>query len=164
MRIAILSDTHDNVWKLDCAMPHLADADAILHCGDLCSPFVTQRLIAGVKGKPVYIVWGNNDGDRRLHLLVSAGAENIHFLGEFGDLTMDGLKIALTHYPEVARPLAESERYDLVCYGHDHKAHEEHIGRTILLNPGEVHGLFGRSSLALFMTGTKKVATVELGK
>jgi predicted phosphodiesterase len=51
-----------------------------------------------------------------------------------------------------------------VCYGHDHKANEEHIGRTILLNPGEVHGLFGRSTMALFMTGTRKVAMVELGK
>lgn len=164
MRIAILSDTHDNVWKLDSAMPHLAEADAILHCGDLCSPFVTKRLIEGVKGKPVYIVWGNNDGDRRLHMLVAAAAENIHFLGEFGDLTMDGLKIALVHYPEIARPLAECGKYDLVCYGHDHKANEEHIQRTILLNPGELHGLFGRSTMAFFMTGTRKVATVELGK
>jgi uncharacterized protein len=163
MRIAIISDSHDNVWKLDCAMPHLADADVILHCGDLCSPFVTKRLIEGVKGKPVYIVWGNNDGDRRLHMLVSAGADNIHFAGEFAGLTLDGLKIAVVHYPEIARPLAEGGQFDLVCYGHDHKANEEHLDRTILLNPGEVHGLFGRSTLALFMTGTRKVKLVELG-
>jgi putative phosphoesterase len=163
MRIAILSDSHDNVWMLDRAMPHLADSDAILHCGDLCSPFVTKRLIEGVKGKPVYIVWGNNDGDRLLHLQVSAVAENIHFLGEFGDLTLDGLKIAVTHYPRIARPLAESGKFDLVCCGHDHKANEEHIGRTILLNPGELHGLFGRSTIALFLTTTKKVAAIDLG-
>jgi uncharacterized protein len=164
MKIAILSDSHDNVWMLERAMPHLAGADVILHCGDICSPFVTKRLIEGVQGKPVQIVWGNNDGDRRLHLQVSAGAENIHFLGEFGDLNIDGLKIALTHYPEVARPLAESGRYDLVCYGHDHKANEEHLGRTILLNPGELHGLYGRSTIAIFLTTTRKVALVELGK
>ncbi len=164
MRIAILSDSHDNVWKLDCAMPHLSEADAILHCGDICSPFVVKRLIEGVKGKPVYIVWGNNDGDRRLHMLTAAAAPNIHFLGEFGDLTFDGLKVALVHYPEIARPLAECGKFDLVCYGHDHKANEEHLGRTILLNPGELHGLNGRSTMALFMTGTRKAATVDLGK
>jgi uncharacterized protein len=164
MQIAVLSDTHDNIWKLDCAMPHLAGADAILHCGDLCSPFVTQRLIEGVKGKPVFIVWGNNDGDKRLHLLTAARAENIHFLGEFGELTLDGLKVALTHYPEIARPLAECGKYDLICYGHDHKAHEERFGQTILLNPGEVHGLYGRRTMAIFLTGTKKVKFIELEK
>jgi uncharacterized protein len=162
MRIAILSDSHDNVWKLDSAMPQLAEADVILHCGDLCSPFVTKRLIEGVHGKPVYIVWGNNDGDRRLHTEVAAGASNIHFLGDFGDLCLDGVKIALTHYPEIARPLAESGKFDLICYGHDHKAHEEVIGRSLLLNPGEVHGLFGRSTFALFMTGTRKSKLVEI--
>jgi putative phosphoesterase len=163
MKIAILSDSHDNVWMLDRAMPHLAGTDAILHCGDICSPFTTKRLIAGVGGRPVYIVWGNNDADRLLHLKVAAGAENIHFLGEFGDLNFDGLKIALTHYPEIARPLAESGRFDLVCYGHDHKANEEHLGRTILLNPGELHGLNGRSTIAIFLTTTRKVAPVDLG-
>lgn len=163
MRIAILSDTHDNVWMLDRAMPHLAESDAVLHCGDLCSAFVTKRLIEGVKGKPVYIVWGNNDGDRLLHLKTAAAAENIRFLGEFGDLTLDGLKIALTHYPQVARPLAECGRFDLVCYGHDHKANEERLDRTVLLNPGELHGLFGKSTIALFITKTKKVATIDLG-
>lgn len=161
MRIAILSDTHDNFQKLDGAMPQLAEADAILHCGDLCSPFMTKRLIEGVHGKPVYVVWGNNDGDRLLHQTVAAAAPNIHFLGEFGDLILDGLKIALTHYPAIARPLAESGRYDLVCYGHDHKAHEERIGSTVLLNPGELHGLFGRSTYAWFVTGTKKAKLVE---
>jgi putative phosphoesterase len=163
MRIAILSDSHDNVWMLDRAIPHLAGSDVILHCGDLCSPFTTKRLMEGVKDKPVYIVWGNNDGDRLLHLQVSAVAANIRFLGEFGDLTIDGLKIALTHYPQVARPLAESGKYDLVCYGHDHKANEERLGPTVLLNPGELHGLFGKSTIALFLTTTKKVAMIDLG-
>jgi uncharacterized protein len=162
MRIAILSDSHDNVWKLDCIMPQLAEADIILHCGDLCSPFVTKRLIEGVRGKPVYIVWGNNDGDRRLHMIVAAAAPNIQFVGEFGDLNLDGVKVAVTHYPEIARPLAESGKYDLVCYGHDHKAHEEVIGRTLLLNPGELHGLFGRSTYAFYMTGTRKSKIVEV--
>jgi putative phosphoesterase len=163
MRIAILSDSHDNIWMLDRAMPHLAGADVILHCGDLCSPFVTERLIGGVGGKPVYVVWGNNDGDRLLHLRVAAKAPNIQFLGEFGDLTIGGLKIALTHYPQIARPLAESGKFDLVCYGHDHKANEERIERTILLNPGELHGLKGKSTIALFLAATKKVARIDLG-
>ncbi len=66
MKIAVLSDSHDNIWKLAAAMPHLAAADAVIHCGDLCSPFMVTRIGEGVGGKPVHIVWGNNDGDPRL--------------------------------------------------------------------------------------------------
>ncbi len=162
MRIAIISDTHDNIWKLDSAMPQLARADAIIHCGDICSPFVVKQLGEGLQDIPVHIVWGNNDGDHRLLMLTAAQAGNIHIHGEFADLTLGGLKVAVSHYPEIARPIAESGRYDLVCYGHDHTANEEEVGRTLLLNPGEMMGMKGRSSLVLFTTAQKKVVWVDI--
>ncbi len=40
MKLAILSDTHDNVWALRVALTHLSRAEAVIHCGDLCSPFM----------------------------------------------------------------------------------------------------------------------------
>ena len=49
MKIAVLSDTHDNIWKLAQAMPHLAAADAVIHCGDLIAPFMIKRLAAGIQ-------------------------------------------------------------------------------------------------------------------
>lgn len=162
MRIAIISDSHDNVWKLDSAMPQLAQADVILHCGDVCSPFTLLRLAQGVQGKPIHLVWGNNDGDKPLLLARAAQAGNVTIHGDLAELTLDGLKVAVNHYPNIARALAESGRYDLVCYGHDHTAHEERVGRTLLLNPGEVMGLHGRSTLALFVTRSQKVAWVDL--
>ncbi len=40
MRIVILSDIHDNVWKLAAALDAVRNnTDAMLRCGDLCSPF-----------------------------------------------------------------------------------------------------------------------------
>ncbi|MBC8496911.1 MAG: metallophosphoesterase [Chloroflexi bacterium] len=162
MRIAIMSDSHDNIWKLAKAIPHLEAADAVLHCGDLIAPFMIIRLIKGTGGKPVHVVWGNNDGDKRLLAEVAASAENIHLHGEFAEIELGGLKVAINHYPKIARALAESGRYDLVCYGHDHTAHEEWIGETLLLNPGEMMGLNGRSTIALYNTKSKQVAFVEL--
>lgn len=163
MRIAIISDTHDNIWKLDSAMPQLAQADAILHCGDLCSPFMITKLAEGVPDVPVHIIWGNNDGDKHTLLLKAAEAGNILIHGELAELTMGGLKIAMNHYPKIARALAETDRYDVVCYGHDHKQHEENVGRTLLINPGEVMGLYGRCTLALLGTENKKIAWVDIG-
>jgi uncharacterized protein len=162
MKLAILSDSHDNIWKLAAAMPHLAAADAVIHCGDLVAPFMILRLIKGTDGKPVHIVWGNNDGDKGLIAEVAAGSENIHLHGDFAHLEFGGLKIAVNHYPKIARTLAEAGSYDVVCYGHDHTANEEWIGETLLLNPGELMGLQGRSTIALLDTENRAVEFIEI--
>ncbi len=160
MKLVILSDTHDNIWALEDAMPHLRAADAILHCGDLCSPFMIPRLAQA--GPEVHIVWGNNDGDRRLLTGQAARFGHIHLHGEFADFTLDTWRIAMTHYPEVARPLAAAGQYALVCYGHDHTAHHSRIGKTRLLNPGELMGLLGKRSLALVDTVSGAVQHITL--
>ncbi|MDP7133117.1 MAG: metallophosphoesterase family protein, partial [Planctomycetota bacterium] len=63
MKIAIMSDSHDNIWKLEAALEKAAGSDAIIHCGDLCSPFIIDRLGRLSNEKPVHVVWGNNEGD-----------------------------------------------------------------------------------------------------
>ncbi len=162
MQIAIISATHDNIWKLEEAMPQIASADAVLHCGDLCSPFIVVQLGKGLRGKPVHVVWGNNDGDQRLLTLKAQEAGNVHIHGEFAVLNLGGLSIAMNHYPAIAKSLAASGQYDLVCYGHDHTAHESQVGNTRLLNPGEIMGLYGRRTFAIFNTDNRKITWVEL--
>ena len=162
MRIGILSDSHDNIWKLEKAMKHLVKADVVLHCGDLIAPFMIVRMGQGLQNVPVHIVWGNNEGDQRLIAEVAEQYENIHLHGEFADLEINGLRIAMNHYPKIARALATSDKYALVCYGHDHKAHQEWIGHTLLLNPGELMGMMGKSTISFYDTETKEVEFIEL--
>jgi putative phosphoesterase len=163
MKLAVLSDSHDNVWRLAEAMPHLQAADAVVHCGDLCSPFMIRRLGDGLEGKPIHIVWGNNDGDPFLIAKVSQAYPGIQLHGQLATFEAGGLKIAVNHYPELARGLATSGKHDLVCYGHDHIAHHEWVGACLLLNPGELMGLNGRSTLALVDLPARAVQTIELG-
>jgi putative phosphoesterase len=162
MKIAMISDSHDNIWKLEKAMPFLSQTDVILHCGDLISPFMIKRLVKDLEKIPVHIVWGNNDGDKALlsKLAQESGSITIH--GDFASLEFGGKKIAINHYPEIARREAESGKYDLVCYGHDHTAYHEKIGETLLLNPGELMGLNGRSTLVIYDTQTEEINWVEL--
>ncbi len=163
MRVAIVSDSHDNIWKVDAAWPYLAQADLLLHCGDWVAPFTLKRFIEAMNGKPIHGIFGNNDGERRILAQIAATHDQVHLYGDFAELEIDGWRIALTHYPEIARPLAASGTYDLVCYGHNHQAHEERIGSTLLLNPGELFGgLTGRSSFALLDTKTQQVTWIEL--
>lgn len=162
MKIGIISDSHDNIWRLDEAIPHLRECLAVLHCGDLIAPFMVKRLSEGLGDVPVHMVWGNNDGDKRLVSEVAAKAGGFKIYGEFAEVNIDGVRIAINHYPEIAKGLAESNRYDLVCFGHNHTASLEQINATVLLNPGEIMGLNGRSTIALFDLETKLVEFVEL--
>ncbi|HNB53501.1 MAG TPA: metallophosphoesterase [Anaerolineales bacterium] len=160
MQIAVLSDTHDNIWKLDQALPGLQKAEVILHCGDLCSPFMVVHL--GRIGKPVHVVFGNNDGDPRLLTLRALEMGNVTLHGQFAALELDGLRVAINHYPEIAHPIAHSHQFDLVCYGHDHTPYEARIDNTLLLNPGELSGFGGRSSFALVDSQTRSVTWIDL--
>lgn len=162
MRLAILSDTHDHLAVLRAALPQLAAADAALHCGDLCSPFMVKALAEGLAGKPVHIVWGNNEGDVRLMAQIAAAAGNVTLHGALAELTLDGVRVAVNHYPEIARGLAASGRYDLVCYGHDHRAHAEQVGGCLLLNPGEIMGLYDRRSFAIYDTQARAAEFMTL--
>ncbi len=64
MKIAILSDSHDNLDKLRQAVCvcKKAEVEAIIHAGDFISPFSLTPLEESKI--PVHAVLGNNDGER----------------------------------------------------------------------------------------------------
>lgn len=161
MRIAICSDIHDNIWTLEKALPGMSDANALIFCGDFCAPFTLAQLAGGFEG-PVHAVLGNNDGDQRLLMQIASESANATLHGQFAELELDGVRIAVTHYPEIARGLAASDLYDVVCYGHDHTLHEERVGDTLLVNPGELMGRFGRSTYMLLETGDCSVTVRDV--
>lgn len=139
MRIAILSDIHDNVWKLAAALTEAQDADAMICCGDYCSPFVVAQLAAGFSG-PTHLVFGNNDGDLFRITRVAAQHDHVHFHGEFFEGELGGKRFAANHYDNIARPMAGSDEYDVVCYGHNHIYNVERVGDTLTINPGPIMG------------------------
>jgi len=157
MLVALCSDIHDNIWKLEAALPRLNQADVLIFCGDFCAPFTLAQLAKGFDG-PVHVVFGNNDGDQWLLTHQAQQAGNVELHGQFGLIEVGGLSIAFNHYPDISRALAHSGLYDVVCYGHDHTLHEERIGDTLLVNPGEIMGRFGRSTFMLLDTTDCSVA------
>ena len=155
MIIAVLSDVHDNIWNLADALDKVkaAGAEALIFCGDFCAPFTLTQIGKGFAG-PVHCVFGNNDGDPFLLLRNAAVVGNATLHGHYAELTLGGRRIAVNHYPEIARRLAESGQFDLVCYGHNHQAKVETVGSTVLANPGEVMGRFGSPTFGLYDCGT----------
>lgn len=139
MRIAVVSDIHDNVWTLQAALARVQHADRLICCGDLCSPFTVSVMAEGFCG-PIHIVEGNNEGDWRRITQQAAKYSHVHLYGEFFQDEIDGKHIAVNHYPDIALPIAQSGKYDLVCYGHTHGFAIEQRGSTLTLNPGTLLG------------------------
>jgi putative phosphoesterase len=162
MQIGIISDSHDNFWRMGEALPYLRQCKAVLHCGDLISPFMVKQLVEGLGEIPVHLVWGNNDGDHQMVSKIAAKSSSFHLHGELAELDIEGVRIAINHYPEIGVRLAQSQAYDLVCFGHNHTASLEQVKKTVLLNPGEVLGLNGRSTMVLFDLFKKTSEFVEL--
>ncbi|GAB4230292.1 MAG: metallophosphoesterase [Acidobacteriota bacterium] len=164
MRIAILSDTHDQIWKTRQAVAQMLQggAEVVLHCGDLCSPFMIRHLAEALGDRPLHLVWGNNEGDPRMITQVASAYPNVHLHGALARLELGGVRIAVNHYPEIAEPLALSGCFDLVCYGHDHTAYAGRRGDCVLLNPGEILGMNGRSTFAWFDTVAREARHEEV--
>jgi putative phosphoesterase len=136
MRVAVLSDIHDNLWNLAAAIDYVSAAEVLICCGDLCSPFVMDQL-ARFPGQ-VHIVFGNNDAD--LFRITRKSSDRVRVYGEFFETVLDGRKVAVNHFDYIARPIAASGLYDMVCYGHNHEFSVARVGRTLAINPGPIMG------------------------
>jgi len=138
MRIAILSDIHDNLWNLAAALNAIKSVDAMICCGDLCSPFVIDELTQFERD--IHIVFGNNDAD--LYRITSKAAKkpHCHVYGELFQAELDGKRFAVNHFDYIARPIGQSGDYDVVCFGHNHIFEIERDGSCLLINPGPIMG------------------------
>lgn len=144
MKIAILSDIHDNLWKLDVALASISDCQEMICCGDLCSPFVIDELARSFD-RPIHVVFGNNDADLFRITTKTRLYPHLQLHGEFCELTIGGRRFAVNHFDYIARPIAQSGRYDVVCFGHNHEFEISRQGPTLSLNPGSIMGAkFGK--------------------
>jgi putative phosphoesterase len=153
-KIAVISDSHDHVQTLELVLKlaNEAGAQALLHCGDLCAPFMLNLMAERFSG-PIHVVFGNNDGDGRLLQTIAGKHAHVTLHGIYCELGIGGRQIAMIHYPEPARRIAQSGAFDLVCYGHDHLKYLEQIGQAWLLNPGELMGFKAAPTWALYDAG-----------
>lgn len=162
MRVAIMSDIHDHLEHLDAVLRAVQDAGVLLCCGDLCSPFVVNRLGEGFHG-PVHIVFGNNDGDRFRIAQNASRYPHLTLHGELAELELDGRRIAMHHFDNVGRLIAAAGKHDVVCFGHNHRFEITRLGQTLLINPGEVMGgLTGAATYAVYDTESGEATRYDL--
>jgi putative phosphoesterase len=108
-------------------------------CGDLCSPFVIDELASRFP-RLIHIVFGNNDADLFRITSKLQKYSNVRLHGEFCEITFERRSFAVNHFDYIARPIAQSGRYDVVCFGHNHELEITRYGTTLALNPGSILG------------------------
>ena len=166
MKIAIISDTHDNLPNLKKAIEWIKKEkiDTLIHCGDVCAPATLREILKVFPGK-FFLVFGNVDGDHfRVTKLSYESFPNLKVLGEWGEVEIENKKIAFCHFPQFAKGLACTQNYDLVFYGHTHKPWEEKIDKCRLVNPGNLAGLYYKPTFAVYDTKTDELGLKILEK
>ena len=155
MKVGIVSDSHDHVWRLAAALQAACDAgaEALLHCGDIVSPVAIGQLPE--LPVPLHLIHGNNTGDT---LAMARRAERsegrIIYHGMDAALRMGGRRLFLVHFPHYAKALAATGEWDVVFCGHSHRAGIETIrtvdgGQALVVNPGTVAGMDAAPTYAI---------------
>jgi putative phosphoesterase len=138
MRIAVLADTHVN--KLEYLPKKIIDAlstvDLIIHAGDFTDVQLLKEL---TQLKEVKAVHGNMDsGELKAVLPVKEIVET------------ENKRIGITHgsgapwgIEERVRKMFESDRIDIIVYGHSHRPQNKVINDILFFNPGKAADSFG---------------------
>lgn len=138
MLIGIVSDTHGHIGYTLPAVRMLESCDVqqVIHCGDIGSTEIVELFARW----PTHFVFGNVDAQTVvLRAAIEAAGQTCH--GRFGELDLDGRRIAFLHGDDQRRlrDTVDSGTYDLVCYGHTHEAEHHRSGKTTVLNPGALY-------------------------
>ncbi len=165
MKLAIISDSHDNLINLErfLAWVNSNGIGMIIHCGDLAAPAVITKELGPKFQGLVYLVYGNV-ADRPGLKKAAEKFNQVFLSGDQGELVIPAdsaggrkLKIAFCHFPDQAKQLAAQGDYQLVFYGHSHRPWIEKIGDCQLVNPGTLGGLFQKATFAVFDSKTKNL-------
>jgi putative phosphoesterase len=170
MLIGIISDTHDNARNLLKAVELFNEkkVELVIHCGDWVSPSMPP-FTKNLKCK-IISVFGNNEGDKFQFLKYENVKElRIEFNNICFEKDIDGRKITAYHGQSeiLLNGLIDSQKYDVVFSGHNHRALIEKKGKTLHVNPGSTSGVCGielsdEITVAVYDTKTNTAEIISL--
>jgi putative phosphoesterase len=145
MKIAVMSDSHDNADNIRKAIniSNRNECSYLFHLGDIISPFTASKLKT-FKGS-VHAVFGNCDGEviglKKVFSELGGKIEKAPY-----KVTVAEKSFVLLHEPILLPEIILSGEDDYVFYGHLHKVDQRKEGHTHILNPGETGGWVNRPS------------------
>lgn len=209
MLIAITSDIHNNLANLKKVLDYCTSKkiDTMICCGDLASIETLDFLNDNFSGEIFYCFGNMDDGQmtslQRGHPEQSEGSQinsnsapnngiprsarnniekykNTIIFKKHGEIKIENKSIAFVHYPDVAKKLAESGKYDFVFYGHTHKpwvafapeftntpkdkkaSTDREQKKCIMLNPGNIANEIYPPTFAVWDTKNDKFKLIRI--
>ena len=161
--LGLLSDTHNNTGNLQKAISIFNDyrIDLLIHCGDVTSIEVLQWL----KAQPIILTFGNGDienGEMKTTVMQfnSNNLAAYSFQGKIGDKQIG---VTHGHIKEIMEGMLQSQKLDYIFSGHTHRRRDELIGKTRLINPGALGGMYYQTrSIAILDLDTDKLIFEEI--
>ncbi len=140
MKIAIISDIHENMYNLVSFYKEIEseNIEQIFCLGDLINNWIAKIL--AFSWVPVKMVWWNNDWDKVAITKTSLLEKSCLTISStvFDKIEIDWKKIFLSHYPMLAKPIAKSWEFDVIFYWHDHISNNIKIWKCLVVNPWEI--------------------------
>jgi hypothetical protein len=180
MLIAIISDIHDNIPNLKKVLGYCAQnkVEKIICCGDLATLETLDFLNDNFAGEIFYTFGNMDEGHIADYPFENNRYKHTEIFPDFGQIALEvspqrkpklsrgetSIKIAFVHYPDVARQLCDSEKYDFVFHGHTHKPWTEVIGKCTLLNPGNVANQLYAPTFAIWNTNDNKFELIRINE
>ena len=157
MKIAILSDTHDNLESLKRILNFLKEknVEKMIHCGDITTPETLNFIRKSFKGE-IFISLGNADLKDKI-LALRENLSGVFIFENFGEIEIDELKIGFSHFQN---PSIDFEKYDFYFFGDTHRPFLKKIKNCYLANPGNSANLYFQLTFAILDTKTKKIELV----
>lgn len=153
MKIAIVSDTHGNVPNFQKMVDWLnkQEIKVILHAGDIGDPASLKESLHKFRGD-FFGVFGNMDKNYKILTDEYNKIPRVKIIENVYEGEFDGKHIAVTHFPDTAKKLAQSGKFDVVFYGHTHRPWDEKVNECHMINPGELAGQFYKPTFAVYDT------------
>ncbi|MDP1538935.1 MAG: YfcE family phosphodiesterase, partial [bacterium] len=137
MKIAILSDSHDNIKNLEktLAFCKKKKIQKIIHCGDVTKAETLKFIKNSFEGK-IFLSLGNADLKEEI-LSLKGNLDGVFIFENLGEIEINNLKIGFCHSSNdlneliqkkegeedksSSPPIAGAREYDFFFFGHTHK-------------------------------------------
>lgn len=152
MKLAVISDIHDNLVNLEKALnwAKANDIGEIICAGDVTNSETLQFMADNFSGT-IHLVRGN------MEIYEEAEAKklyNINYLGRFGATEITGKIVGVCHEPLFIDDVLAKGKPEIIFFGHTHKPWMEKKDGVTTANPGTLGGVFQKATFAVWDSET----------
>ncbi|PJC01234.1 MAG: hypothetical protein CO073_03990 [Candidatus Komeilibacteria bacterium CG_4_9_14_0_8_um_filter_36_9] len=165
MKVAIISDIHDNITNLNKALVYFQGngITKLICCGDMGSEETLAYLSKEFIGE-IWAVLGNMDWDQVEYKDIKDKYKNVKLFANGGKFTIENNTILIVHEPKRYFPYLDDPEITHIFYGHTHKPWTENKKNKIILCPGNVTNQIYPPSFAIWETETNKFDLIQLNQ